>query len=192
MAATNIKDNVTSTSSATSTTTLSSSTASAAVSQEMAWSRMTNPTTSGTHHLSPSLSSSRLPAARILLTGNRMMGDSSGGGHSTTIKSLSSSSSSSRASSFAPYFRVESQNTRETITEVKRSADEFEFQMEPPDPPVSLASSSSSRVTGPYFESNKTIVHLTARAGQTVLFDCTVVLLQGRTVSRRRTFWFKT
>lgn len=52
------------------------------------------------------------------------------------------------------------------------------------EPPVPLAAvASSSRVTGPYFESNRTTIHMTARAGQTVLLDCAVILLQGRTVS---------
>lgn len=46
-----------------------------------------------------------------------------------------------------------------------------------------LQLSSSSRVIGPYFESNRTSTSVTARAGQMVLFDCAVVLLQGRTVS---------
>lgn len=73
-------------------------------------------------------------------------------------------------------------SSRETIIEVKRSADEFEFQLESPNPPPMSLASSSTRITGPYFESNKTTVHLTARAGQTVLLDCAVILLQGRTV----------
>lgn len=56
------------------------------------------------------------------------------------------------------------------------------------EPPVSLAvssssSSSSSRNSGPYFESNKTTISVSAREGQTVMLDCAVALLQGRTVS---------
>ncbi|CAG7820255.1 unnamed protein product [Allacma fusca] len=42
---------------------------------------------------------------------------------------------------------------------------------------------SSSRIVGPYFETNRTTVTIAARAGQTVLLDCSVALLQGRTVS---------
>ncbi|CAL8106312.1 unnamed protein product [Orchesella dallaii] len=50
-------------------------------------------------------------------------------------------------------------------------------------PPISIAY--STRVTGPYFESesNRTMIHITARAGRTVMMDCAVILLQGRTVS---------
>ena len=41
---------------------------------------------------------------------------------------------------------------------------------------------SSTRIIGPYFESNSTIVYVTARAGEKVMFNCDVALLQGRTV----------
>ena len=41
---------------------------------------------------------------------------------------------------------------------------------------------SSSRIIGPYFESNRTTVYVTARAGEKVMFNCDVALLQGRTV----------
>ncbi len=49
------------------------------------------------------------------------------------------------------------------------------------EPPLPLAS--STRVTGPYFDSNKTTLHISAKAGQNVILDCAVILLQGRTVS---------
>jgi len=41
---------------------------------------------------------------------------------------------------------------------------------------------SASRIVGPYFESNRTSISVSARAGATVMFDCPVALLQGRTV----------
>lgn len=49
------------------------------------------------------------------------------------------------------------------------------------EPPLPLAS--STRVTGPYFDSNKTTLHISTKAGQNVILDCAVILLQGRTVS---------
>lgn len=53
------------------------------------------------------------------------------------------------------------------------------------DPSEPLQLPSSSRVIGPYFESNRTSITVSARAGQTVMFDCAVVLLQGRTVRKK-------
>jgi len=192
-----VKDNVTSPITATDTTTSSISSTSSSIgltppavthvvvlAQDIGWNGMTRPSsTSGSRsggggssstpqntHLSlsshPQQQHQQKQFGRVLLTGKS--------GHSTTIKSPSSHKNKS-------VFIGESHLTGAS-TEVKRSADESQYQMEPPDPPISMASS-SSRNTGPYFESNRTVVHMTARAGQTVLFDCTVVLLQGRTVS---------
>lgn len=53
--------------------------------------------------------------------------------------------------------------------------------------PLSLPS--ASRNVGPYFESNKTSISVSARAGTTVMFDCPVALLQGRTVRAMARNW---
>lgn len=48
-------------------------------------------------------------------------------------------------------------------------------------PPVPLAI--TNRVTGPYFESNQNTLHVSAKAGDSVVLECIVIMLQGRTVS---------
>lgn len=62
-----------------------------------------------------------------------------------------------------------------------------------PEPLQQQQLSSSSRIVGPYFETNQTSHNISARSGQTVMFDCEVVLLQGsgRTVSKVLLYSFR-
>lgn len=86
-------------------------------------------------------------------------------------------------------FHDSEQSPRSNINKVKEKGLSNHQRKSPlmeVEPPVSLAvsssSSSSAKNQGPYFESNKTTINVSAREGQTVLLDCTVILLQGRMV----------